>query len=74
MPGMKYNNKTDFPRKCEACGERTALMNRHGYQAAFGNEFYWKKFMCLSCGKIMKRKTNYVPAGPQGPPGLNGTA
>lgn len=61
MPGMKYHTKQDFPRKCEACGAGTDVMRRHGYQVAYGNAFYWKKFMCMTCGKIMKRRSGYTP-------------
>ncbi len=61
MPGIKYHTRVDFPRKCEGCGGPTANMNRHGYQAREGNEYYWKKFMCTTCGKIMKRVTGYKP-------------
>jgi hypothetical protein len=70
MPGMKYHTRVDFPRKCEGCGGATANMHRHGYQAREGNEYYWKKFMCISCNKIMKRPTGYVPvSGIEGTPG-----
>jgi len=70
---MKYHDRKDYPRKCEGCGGPTANMKRHGYQAFEGNEYFWKKFMCMTCGKIMKRKTGYVPVL-GGPGGVQGEA